>query len=184
MQSQSPRSADHSQLSSTCQQNGAFFSRPSWSPSTSLLSAVSRSHSHAVMVTYSHVDVTSACSHGDMVGHLPVTEVMSTTTCSTVAAAAAVGSTLSFTSFSSLTMSDSLSASQPICQLTAPSAKRLRLPPPSPSLLSMSSGSPPLSPVTHPRCFTHPAAAAPRYPGTTHVTVSYTHLTLPTIYSV
>ena len=56
LQSQSPRSADHSQLSSTCQQNGALFSRPARS---SLVPAVSRSHGHAVMVTYSHTDVTS-----------------------------------------------------------------------------------------------------------------------------
>ena len=67
---------------------------------------------------------------------------------------------------------DSQPASQPVCELTEmPAAKRLRLPPPSPSLLSLSSASPPMSPLLIPPPASrplppvvmsrqHPAAAA------------------------
>ena len=169
-QSRSPRSDRHCELS--CQQTDAFYSLLA----TPASSSVSSPH-HACTATYSPTD----CNHDDtvIVGDVPLTKLMSTTVTIpyvSVAAAAAARSTLSVPSFSSLTMCDSLPASQPVCELNEPSAKKRRPPPPSPSLLSLSSGSPPLSPlllpVIRPLCPSvsrHPIAAAARYPGTTHV---------------
>jgi len=118
-------------------------------------------------VAYSHVDTASDCnrlSH-DVLVQRPIAQFTSTTTTTvvTVCHGARPRST-------SLTVSNSLSSSQPVCQLTEPAVKKLRLPPPSPSLLSTSSGSPPTSPlllpVSRPVCATvtrHLAAAAPSY---------------------
>jgi len=64
------------------------------------------------------------------------------------AAAAAASSTASLPSFSSPTVRDS---QPPVCRPSEqPAAKKPRLPPPSPSLLSTSSGSPPASPILLP----------------------------------
>jgi len=170
------RSSDHhSQLSVSCQQSDVFHSHPAGRVVTAV------SVCHTCNVTYSHVDTASDCSRDgtaslSRIGQVPVTTtVMSTAVtvpCTTAAAAAAGRSTSSLPSFSSLTVCDSLSASQPICELIVePPTKKLRLPPPSPSLLSLSSSSPPMSPlllpVTHPRHL-----APPRYPVRTYLPIS------------
>jgi len=130
-------------------------------------------------VTCQHVHLASDCRHHDtqqdhgVIVQRPVTTAVSVPYSAAAPAAAAASSRSSLM----LSVCDSLPSSQPICQLSEPAAKKLRLPPPSPSLLSISSISPPVSPLHLPvsgplyssltRCPT--AAAAPRYQATTHV---------------
>ena len=172
----------------TCSQTDAFYPRLATSRPTSAMTSVSPGHTG--MVTCSHVDMASDCGHDDtmsvdMIRQVSVSKEMSTVVtvpCTTVTAAVAAttttsggGSVLSLPSLSSLPVHDSLPASQPLCQFTEASVKKLRLPPPSPSLLSMSSGSPPLSPlppVTHP-C----SSSVSRHPPPQHLAA--THVKLP-----
>jgi len=142
---------------------------------------ITMSPGHTCMLTCSHIDTASDFGHDDrvrlgMIGQVAVTKEMSTAVtvpCTLATAAADVaGSVSSVPSFSSLAVHDSLPASQPLCEFTEPSAKKLRLPPPSPSLVSMSSGSPPLSPLlppaSHPQSSSVSRHPAPRHLATTH----------------
>ena len=150
---------------------------------TSVMTTVSPAHS--CTLTCSHIDTASDCGHDDrvrlgVIGQVAVTKEMSapvTVPCTlATAAAAGVGSTLSVQSFSSLPVHDSLPDSQPLCKFTGPSVKKLHLPPPSPSLLSMSSGSPQLSPLLPPASH-HQSSSVSRHPVPQHLAT--THHKLP-----
>ena len=127
-------------------------------------------------VTYSHID----CDGDDHTVDVGLTSEPPTVDVSHITAAATggSGSTLSVPSFSPLTVHNGLLASQPGCELTEPSAKKLRLPPPSPSLLSASSGSPPLSPFSRPVC--PPTHQVPSYIQTAHVNLPISQQTTVT----
>lgn len=115
-------------------------------PSRDVAGTIRPSHSHRI----EHDDQTPAREANDDGNHSESPH--------TTVASAVVGSTSSVPSSSTLT----LCVSQPVPDFTQPATKKLRLPPPSPSLLSLSSGSPPMSPPLPPvwRPSYRPAAAA------------------------
>jgi len=110
-------------------------------------------------------DQTAACEADDDWNHQgPSQTIAVTDTTAAAAAAAVVGSSSSVPRSSTLT----LCVSRPVPEFTQPASKKLRLPPPSPSLLSTSSGSPPTSPPLPPlwRPSFRPAAVAVAPAGT------------------